>query len=126
MVPPLTRRAPPGALQRGSEFVLQRRHVRRLQVLVTLHDVEGDALTFGQRLVALPGDRREVDEHVRLAVALFDEAVTLLVREPLDRAFSHVRVLLPSTTDALPASAERRNSINASTPGTRAHRGESA
>src|SRR5437899_5469766 len=66
---------------------LERGDVRRLQALVALHDVERDALTFGQRLVAVTCDGREVDEHVRLAVAPLDEAISLLVREPLDRAF---------------------------------------
>src|SRR5438034_365063 len=59
--------------------------VRGLQALVALHHVELDLLTLGQRLVAFPSNRREVDEDVLAAFAL-DEAIALLVREPLDGA----------------------------------------
>src|SRR3954451_11725069 len=77
----------------GSENALAGLDVRRLQALVALHHVEFDRLTFGQRLVAIPCNRREVDEDVFAAFAL-DEAVALLVREPLDGALG--QVLLPS------------------------------
>src|SRR5262249_58513203 len=46
----------------GSGKGLDRLHVRRLQALIALHDVELDLLTLGQRLVAFPCNRREVDE----------------------------------------------------------------
>src|SRR5581483_4384868 len=88
---PLVRSVPKG---------LERRNVRRLQALVALHDFERHALTLGQRLVALTGNRGEVDEHVRLAVTALDEAVDLFVREPLDRAFSHLQLLLPGWLQA--------------------------
>src|SRR5437660_9542519 len=94
---PVTQRAPSGA--RGG-FALSRRvlsslDVRRLQALVALHDVELDPLTLGQRPVALHRDRGVMDENV-LATLTLDEAVALLVREPLHGALSqHV---LPSTT----------------------------
>src|SRR4051812_1845666 len=98
-----TREAPFGApRQFGSRKGLERRDVRRLQALVALHDFERDALTLGQRLVALTGDRGEVDEHVRLAVPALDEAVALFVREPLDRTFSHLRLLLAGMTTSPP------------------------
>src|SRR5581483_2326014 len=45
--------------------------------------------TLGQRLVAFPCNRREVDEDVLAALAL-DEAVALLVREPLDGALGQI------------------------------------
>src|SRR5213076_2924482 len=69
----------------GSGKGLDRLNVRRLQALVALHDLELDLLTLGQRLIAFPCNRREVDEDVFAAFAL-DEAVALLVREPLDGA----------------------------------------
>src|SRR5687768_3243183 len=59
--------------------------VRRLQALIALHDLELDALAFLEGLVALHGDRGEVNEDVLPFLAL-DEAVALLVREPLDGA----------------------------------------
>src|SRR5665213_965582 len=75
-----TREAPSGAPHTiGSEKGLERRNVRRLQALVALHDFERHLLTFGQRLVAVTGDRGEVDEHVRLAVPALDEAVALFI-----------------------------------------------
>src|SRR5207249_4320163 len=64
---------------------LDRLDVRRLLALGTLDDVELHFLTFGQRAVALTGDCREVNEHV-VPVGTSDEAVALLVAEPLDRA----------------------------------------
>src|SRR6185436_17354256 len=64
---------------------LDGRHVRGLSALGALHDLELDALTLGQRLVALPRDRGEVDEDV-LPTGALDEAVTLLVRKPLHGA----------------------------------------
>src|SRR5439155_21566798 len=65
--------------------VLDRADVRRLQALLALHDLELDALAFSQRLVPVNRDRGEVDEHVLPLLAL-DEAIALLVREPLHGA----------------------------------------
>ena len=79
------KRAPLGALQRGSDDVLKRRDLRRLRALVALDDLEADALTLGQRLVAIHRDRREVDEDV-LPTRALDEAIALLVRKPLHGA----------------------------------------
>src|SRR6266498_258873 len=73
----------------GSGKGLDRLDVRSLQALVALHDLELDLLTLGQRLVAFPCNRREVDEDVLAALAL-DEAVALLVREPLDGALGQL------------------------------------
>src|SRR5262249_31863606 len=113
----LCHRPNPSRTTEGSSRSLQRRtvpreglerlDVRSLQALVALHDFEGDALTLGQRLVALTGDGGEVDEHVRLAVATLDEAVALLVRKPLDRAFSHSCQLLAETTTSPPDGGAR-------------------
>src|ERR671910_819456 len=69
------------------------RDVRRLGALGALDDFELHALTFGQRLVALHRDRGQVDEDI-LATLTLDEAVTLLVREPLDGALSQLCFLL--------------------------------
>src|SRR6266540_2795456 len=66
---------------------LDRLDVRRLEALRALHDVELDPLAFSQGLVALTGDRGEMDEHIVLTLAL-DETITLLVREPLHGALS--------------------------------------
>src|SRR5205085_8394930 len=62
--------------------VLGSLHVRGLGALRALDDLERHALPFGQRLVAVHRDRGEVDEDV-VAVLTRDEAVALLVREPL-------------------------------------------
>src|SRR5207247_1833835 len=59
--------------------------VRSLLALRSLYDFEFDGLAFGQRAVALADDRREVDEHV-VPVGTSDEAVALLVAEPLHRS----------------------------------------
>src|SRR5665647_3791764 len=69
----------------GSDSSLDRLDVRGLCALRTLHNLERHTLAFGQRLVAVHADRREVHEHIVAAFAL-DEAVALLVREPLNGA----------------------------------------
>src|SRR5918996_2123040 len=82
------RRAPLGGPSTALErFGLDDLNVRRLQALLALNDLELDALTFLEGLVALLSDGREVDEDV-LSLSALDEAVALLVREPLDGAFS--------------------------------------
>src|SRR5436309_4078771 len=74
--------------------------VRGLKALVALHDFELDALPLGQRAVAVHLDRAVVDEHVIPTLAL-DEAESLLVREPLDGAFSqHFLLLQPDSKPA--------------------------
>src|ERR1041385_4269120 len=76
-----------GPFQPWSDGSLDGLDVRGLSALVALNDLERHALAFGQRLVAIHCDCREVDEDVVAAFAL-DEAVPLLVREPLDGALS--------------------------------------
>src|SRR5205807_2392987 len=74
---------------------LDRLDVRGLSALGALHDLELNTLTFGQRLVTLLGDRREVDKDV-LATLTLDEPIALLVREPLHGALS--QLVPPSKT----------------------------
>src|SRR5947208_16325651 len=81
-----------GPLNFGPTGSLDRLDVCRLRALVALNDFELHALAFGQRLVAVPCDCREVDEDVVSAFAL-DEAVALLVREPLYGALSQAFLL---------------------------------
>src|SRR5215217_5814396 len=82
-------RAPPGArVPSRVRKYLSGGDVRSLKALVALHDFELDALPLGQRAVAVHLNRAVVDEDVVSPLSL-DEAVALLVREPLDRAFSH-------------------------------------
>src|SRR5690349_7411271 len=66
---------------------LDRLNVRGLSALGALHDLELNTLTFGQRLVTLLGNRREVNEDIFAALTL-DEPIALLVREPLHGALS--------------------------------------
>src|SRR5207302_1048057 len=67
--------------------------VRGLRALGALHNLERHALAFGPRLVAFHANGREVDEDVIAALAL-DEAVALLVGEPLNGALWQLRFLL--------------------------------
>src|SRR5258705_1325940 len=60
----------------------------RLRALLTLRDLELDALPVFQRLVAVHLDRGEVDEHV-LSPVDRDEAIALLAVEPLHAALCH-------------------------------------
>src|SRR5439155_22630982 len=77
-----------GPVTFGSERKLRSGlHVRGLGALRPLDHLELHALAFGQRLVALHRDRREVDEHV-VATLTLDEAVALLVRKPLHGALT--------------------------------------
>src|SRR5829696_9225578 len=64
----------------------KRPHVRGLRALGAVGDLELDGLALVEGLVAVALDGREVDEDVVAAVA-GDEAVALLVAEPLDGAF---------------------------------------
>jgi len=58
-------------------------HVLRGRALLTLHELELDAVALGKRLEALALNRRMVDEYVALAIVANDEAEALLVAEPL-------------------------------------------
>src|SRR5256885_16346304 len=60
-----------------------RTHVRRLGALLPLGRLELDLRTFGQGLEALAGDAAVVDEQILRSVIGGDEAVPLLVAEPL-------------------------------------------
>src|SRR6266511_111772 len=89
-----------GARQRHSNCSgLDDLNVRRLQALLALNDLELDALAFLEGLVALLSDGREVDEDV-LSLSALDEAVALLVREPLDGAFSQLTASFNKQTTA--------------------------
>src|SRR5512143_2147863 len=56
------------------------------RALLALHDVELDALAFGERLVAVALDRRMMDEAILLTILGRDEAKALRIVEPLYRA----------------------------------------
>src|SRR5262245_42869009 len=62
--------------------------VAGLQALRTLHDLELDSLSLGERLEALSLNRGEVHEHV-LAAFLRDEAEALRIVEPLHGTRRH-------------------------------------
>src|SRR5215211_804778 len=68
-------------------------NVGRLLALRAVDDVELDGLALREGLVPLALDRREVDEHVVLALAR-DEPEALLVAEPLHGALLCQRALL--------------------------------
>src|SRR5207248_5831319 len=95
--PPLITKRPPfgGLYHSVPKGKLDRLDVRGLSALGALHDLELNTLTFGQRLVTLLGDRREVHEDV-FATLTLDEPIALLVREPLHGALS--QRLPPSKT----------------------------
>jgi hypothetical protein len=67
-----------------------------LWTLLTLDDLELDAITFGQGLESVATDRTEVNEHVGAALTR-DEAESLCVVEPLHGARNarHVTFLSP-------------------------------
>src|SRR5947209_7438716 len=83
---------------------LDRLDVRRLLSLGSFHDVELYCLALAEGAVAFADDRREVDEHV-VAVRASDEAVTLLVAEPLHRS---LRQPVPPCTSRRTARQRRR------------------
>ena len=56
------------------------------RALLTLHDVELDALAFGERLVAVALDGRMMNEAILLTILGRDEAKALRIVEPLYRA----------------------------------------
>src|SRR5690606_31133194 len=63
-------------------------HVRSLQALGSLHDVELDFLALGERPEARRLDRGEVHEHI-LAALLGDETEPLAIIEPLHGTLGH-------------------------------------
>src|SRR5688572_20670504 len=70
------------------------RDVRCLGSLLSLNDLEFDAIALGQRLEAFGLDRAEVDEDVRTSFT-GDESVTLRVVEPLHCAGDACHGALP-------------------------------
>src|SRR5215218_4854282 len=89
------RQSPPGGLPGGLVGVLllalQQPHVGSLGALRPLRDVELDGLPLGKRAVARRLDRAEMHEDVDAGFG-GDEAVALLVVEPLHGSNSHVLV----------------------------------
>src|SRR5215211_6546062 len=79
----------------------KRPHVRGLRALGPVGDLELDGLALVEGLVAVALDGREVDEDVVAAVA-GDEAVALLVAEPLDGAFRQRASLLSTPAASTP------------------------
>src|SRR5688572_28760027 len=84
-IPALNTTDRPGLL--CSELQLQ--HVDGLGALVALLLFVGDLGAFDERAVAVARDAREVDEQVAAALVGRDEAESLVVAEPLDRAGAH-------------------------------------
>src|SRR5579864_1577643 len=66
--------------------------VRRLRALSTFGRLELDLCAFGKALEAFAGDARVMHEQVLCAVLRGDEAVPLLVAEPLDGSGCHIEL----------------------------------
>src|SRR5215218_8923516 len=88
-------KSPPGGLPGGAMWrwllALQQPHVGGLGALWSLRDVELDGLPLSKRAVARRLDRAEMHEDVHAGFG-GDEAVALLVVEPLHGSNSHVLV----------------------------------
>src|SRR4051812_29471536 len=67
-----------------------RTNVRRLGTLLPLGRLELDARALGEGLEAITRDAAEVHEEVLRPILRRDEAVALLVAEPLHSACSHL------------------------------------
>jgi len=92
---PRTECEAPGCRTEG----LDRADVLCLRALLTLGDVELHPLVLIEAAVAVGCDGRVVDEYVRAAAVLGDEAEALLGVEPLNCALRHVRSLLGRSLD---------------------------
>jgi len=68
---------------------LLRYDIGRAGAFLALFDVEGDGLTFGQRLESTCLDGAVVDEYVLSAIGRGDEAEAFFVVEPLNCTCSH-------------------------------------
>ena len=75
-------------------FGLGRNYVSSLRAFLTVFYGEGYALTFGQRLITIANNRAEVNENVRAAIALRNEAKTLFAVEPLNGTGRYGHVFL--------------------------------
>src|SRR5262249_460824 len=82
-------------------------HVLRGGAFLTLHDVELDALAFGEGLEAATLDRGVVDEAILLSLFRRDEAEGLRIVEPLDGA-GRTHVLLLDLCGVDPAAWTRK------------------
>src|SRR3954469_5220481 len=79
-----------GTAQEGSRRELDLLDVDRLRALVARLLLVGDLRALGQGAEAAARDRGVMDEEVPAAVIRGDEAVALLVVEPLDRSGRHM------------------------------------
>src|SRR4051812_36040796 len=75
---------------KGSATDLDLLDVDRLRALVARLLLVGDLRAFGERAEAAAADRGVVDEQIAATVIRGDEAVALLVVEPLDRSGRHM------------------------------------
>src|SRR5205823_10299116 len=108
------RRAPLGALLTAwCDRDLDRADVRRLRALLTLSRFELHLGTLGECLEALAGDAGVVHEQVLRPVLGGDEAVPLVVAEPLHGSSCHVFHLpqLPPGASAAPRSEEHTSEL---------------
>src|SRR4029079_16926099 len=83
----------------AEEELRDRANVGRLRALLPLGCLVLDACALGERLEAVAGDGAEVHEQVLRPVLRRDEAVALLVAEPLHGACSQL-IHLPCLTSA--------------------------
>src|SRR5918996_465648 len=87
-------------------LLLNRPDVRGLLSLLPVNDLELDLLSLMESSVPVTLDGREMDEQV-LAVRPGDEAVPLLVAEPLDGSLRHRVLLDHSDTNALDVAKQK-------------------
>src|SRR2546423_1926376 len=73
-----------------SRALCERAHVRRLRALLPLRRLELHLRSLRQALEALAGDAAVMDEEVLAAIVGRDEAIALLVVEPLDGSCCHL------------------------------------
>src|SRR5919202_235748 len=112
---PTARRGGPSSVLATGER-LQRGDVDGLRALVSRLGVVADAGALGERLEALGVDARVVDEEVLARVVRRDEAVALVVVEPLDGSGGHSgSSLLGNIGAAIAEGAQKATTRNAGT-----------
>src|SRR5215467_6267725 len=82
-------------------------HVRRLRTLLALLRLVLNLRPLGQRLVALPLDRREMNEQVLTAIGRRYEPVPLIAVEPLHSSGCHDKHPLSPPTERAKGGAQR-------------------
>ena len=100
---------------------LERTYVLCLGTLLALSSLEFDSLSVFEIPKSIPDNAREMDEEVFAPFIRSNEAIALLLAEPLNRALSQSTFSLPLSESLVGDPCLRRSYIAADMPSTSHH-----